>query len=74
MAEIEFGTPVVDKNDRPVGTIDHIINDMWSGDVRKYVVRLEDEISAAYFSPEHIAQATPEKVKLSLSLEEMEKT
>ena len=74
MEEIEFGTPVVDKNDKSVGTVDHIINDMWSGEPRKYVVRLEDEISAAYFAPEHIAQATQERVKLNLSVEEMEKT
>ena len=72
--EIEYGTPIVDKNDREVGTVDHIINDMWSGEPRKYVVRLGDDISAAFFTPENIAQTTGERVKLNLSLDEMEKT
>ena len=72
--EVEFGMSVVDKNGKTIGAIDHIVRDGWSGDPRKFIVRLDDEISAVYFSPEQVAEVTAGKVKLSLALEEMEKT
>jgi hypothetical protein len=72
--EIEYGALVVDKNEKALGTIDHIVMDSWSGEPRKFIVRLEDEVSAVYFSPEHIAEVTREKVKLNLSAEELEQT
>ena len=72
--EIEYGTPVVDKNDKALGTVDHIINDMWSGEPRKYMVRLDKETGAVFFTPQHIAKATKEKVKLNVSAEELEQT
>jgi hypothetical protein len=74
MMEIEYGALVVDKNEKALGTIDHIVMDSWSGEPRKFIVRLEDEVSAVYFSPEHIAEVTREKVKLNLSAEELEQT
>ena len=72
--EIEYGTLVMDKNDKTLGTVDHIVMDSWSGEPRKFVVRLEEGASALFFSPEHVAEATKEKVKLKLAVEEMEQT
>ena len=72
--DIEYGMLVVDKNGKSLGKIDHIVLDSWSGEPRKFVVRLDDEVSAVYFSPGHVAQATKEKVKLNLSVEELERT
>jgi len=72
--DIEYGTPVVDKNNKSLGTVDHIVMDSWSGEPRKFVVRLDDDISAVYFSPEQVAEATKGKVKLSLAFEEMEQS
>jgi sporulation protein YlmC with PRC-barrel domain len=72
--DIEYGTSVVDKNGKSLGTVDHIVMDSWSGEPRKFVVRLEDEVSAIYFLPKDVAEATKEKVKLNLAVEEMEQT
>ncbi len=72
--DIEYGTLVVDKNGKSLGTVDHIVLDSWSGEPRKFVVRLEDEVSAVYFLPKDVAEATKEKVKLNLAVEEMEQT
>ena len=72
--EIEYGRLVVDKNGKSLGTVDHIVMDSWSGEPRKFIVRLEDEVSAVYFSPDNIAQIAEDKVKLNLSVEELEKT
>ena len=72
--DIEYGMLVVDKNDKSIGTIDHIVMDSWSGEPRKYVVRLDDDISAVYFAPPQVAETTKKKVKLNLALEDMEQT
>ena len=72
--EIEYGVLVVDKNDKALGTVDHIVMDSWSGEPRKFIVRLDDEVSAVYFSPAQVAEATKEKVKLSVSAGELEQT
>jgi hypothetical protein len=71
---ISYDTPVFDKNDKALGKISSIILDTWSGEPRKYVIRLSDHISALYFKPQHIAEATETKVKLNIALEEMEST
>ena len=72
--DIEYGMLVVDKNNRALGTVDHIVMDSWSGEPRKFVVRLEDDISAVYFTPQQVAEATKGKVKLNLAFEEMEQS
>jgi sporulation protein YlmC with PRC-barrel domain len=72
--EIEYGAIVVDKNGKKLGEVDHIIMDSWSGEPRKFVVRLSDDVSATYFKPEHVAEATKKNVKLNLALEELDKT
>ena len=72
--DIECGMIVVDKNNRSLGTVDHIVMDSWSGEPRKFVVRLDDNISAVYFAPQQVAEATKGKVKLNLAFEEMEQS
>jgi sporulation protein YlmC with PRC-barrel domain len=72
--DIEYGMSVVDKNDKALGTVDHIIMDSWSGEPRKFVVRLENGVSAVFFSPQQVAGATKGKLKLNVSVEELEQT
>ena len=70
---IEYGVSVEDKNGNVLGTVDHIIRDTWTGEQRKFVVRREDPQVDLYFSPEQVTEATSDKVKLNLSLEELQK-
>jgi sporulation protein YlmC with PRC-barrel domain len=72
--DIEYGMSVLDKNGKSLGSVDHIVMDSWSGEPRKFIVRLEDEVSAVYFSPDNVAELTKGKVKLNLAVEEMEQT
>ncbi len=72
--EIEYGMSVKDKNDKSLGTVDHIVNDAWSGEPRKYMVRLDDDVSAIYFTPEDVAEVAKNAVKLNLAAEEIERT
>jgi hypothetical protein len=72
--EIEYGMSVKDKNDKSLGKVDHIVMDTWSGEPRKYMVRLEDDVSAIYFTPENVAEVAKKTVKLNLTAEELERT
>jgi hypothetical protein len=65
---------VKDKNNKLLGKVDHIVMDAWSGEPRKYMVRLEDDVSAIYFTPENVAEVTGKGVRLNLAAEEMEQT
>jgi hypothetical protein len=71
---VEYGMAVVDKNNHPLGMVDHVVMDAWSGEPRKYIIRLEDDTRALYFKPENVKEVSGNKVKLKLALEEMERT
>ena len=72
--DIEYGMTAVDKNNKPLGTVEHIVMDSWSGEPRKFVIRPDGDARAWYFKPENVAEIAGEKVKLNVALEEMENT
>ncbi len=72
--DIEYGMSVKDKNGKSLGKVDHIIMDAWSGEPRKYMVRLDDDVSAIYFTPENVAEVTKKTVRLNLAAEDIERT
>ena len=75
MKNIEYGMLAVDKDNKPLGKVDYIIMDGWSGEPRKFMVRLDDAGDGAlYFRPEDVAEISGKKVKLNLAAEEIEKT
>jgi ribosomal 30S subunit maturation factor RimM len=72
--EIEYGLLVEDKDGKALGTVSQVIEDSWTGEPRKFVVRLEEKTGAIYFSPQQVAEVTKEKVKLNLAVEELDQT
>ena len=72
--DIEYGMSVVDKNSKPLGTVDHIVMDSWSGEPRKFIVRLDDDVSAVYFTPGDVAEVTGKGIKLNIAADEIERT
>ena len=72
--EIEYGALVLDKNDEPLGVVSHIVLDAWTGEPRKFVVRRETPETAFYFSPQHVAEVTKDRVKLNMAVDELEQT
>jgi hypothetical protein len=72
--DIKYEMLVTDKNNKALGKVDHIIMDAWSGEPRKFVVRLEDDVSAVYFTPDDVGEITGDGVRLNLAAEEMERT
>jgi len=73
---IEFGMPVVAKNDKAIGNIGKVIMDTWTGKPRKYMVRQEapGPDTIIIFSPEQISEVNTGKVKLNVAIEEPGKT
>ncbi len=72
--DIEYGTPIEDKNGQNLGEVDRVIMDTWSGEPRKYVIRLDDNISAIYFAPKDVAEVSEKKARLKLAADELERT
>lgn len=70
--DIQYGATVVDKNDRHIGTVSKVILDIWSGEPRKYAVRLEGKIDMVFFAPQQVAAVTADGVKLAVAMEEIE--
>ena len=70
--ELEYGAVVEDKDKKALGTVDHIVLDMWTGEQRKFVMRREAPQTDLFFSPKHVASATGEKVTLNISLDKLE--
>jgi sporulation protein YlmC with PRC-barrel domain len=72
--DIEFGMPVVDKNNKAIGTIGKIFMDTWTGKPRKYMVRQDvpgapDDVYI--IPPGQVGEVTDGKVKLNVAVEEL---
>jgi hypothetical protein len=72
--DIEIDMKVVDKTGKALGTIDQIINDMWTGEPRKYVIMLPDDAGAFFFKPDQVDKVEKGKVTLSLAAADVEST
>ena len=68
--EIEYGAEVVDKSGKVLGTIDHIIRDTWTGDIRKFMIRNKLPDKDLMFSPQDVLEATKSKIKVNISFDE----
>jgi sporulation protein YlmC with PRC-barrel domain len=69
--EPEFKAKVVDRDGKELGTVDHLVRDTWSGEIRKFVVRREEPEKDLFLTPEDIAEATKSQVNLNVTLEEL---
>jgi sporulation protein YlmC with PRC-barrel domain len=68
--EIEYGTEVVDKSGKVLGTIDYIIRDTWTGEIRKFMIRKKLPDKALIFSPQDVLEAMQSKIKVNISFNE----
>ena len=74
MDNIGIDMKVADKDGKSLGTVDQVVNDTWTGEPRKFVIRLEGDAGALYFTPDQVASVEKGRVNLSLASEEMERT
>lgn len=68
--QIEYGAAVIDKNDKVLGTVDHLIRDSWTGEIRKFMVRQKAPDKDLLFSPQDVLEVTKSKIKVNISFNE----
>jgi len=69
--EIEYGAEVIDKNGKVLGTVDHLVRNTWSGEISKFMVCRKAPDRDLFFSTEDVLEATKSKVKVNVSLDEL---
>jgi len=65
--EIKFGTPVKDVQGNVLGSVNRVIKDSWSGDIRRFVVaRNDDSAQDLFLSPDDVLEASGVEIKLRI--------
>jgi sporulation protein YlmC with PRC-barrel domain len=62
--EVEHGAKVIDQNGELLGTVDHLMRNLWTGEVSKFMVRREAPDEDLFLSPEDVMEVTGSTVKL----------
>jgi sporulation protein YlmC with PRC-barrel domain len=68
--EIEHGAEVIDKNGRKLGTVDRVIRDTYTTEIKKFMVNTDLTDTGLFFSPEEVQEASSVTVKLRVALDE----
>jgi sporulation protein YlmC with PRC-barrel domain len=66
---VEFGARVFDKNGELIGTVDYLIRDPLSGEVKRFKVKTGSALEAVFFGVSDISRSTPDEIKLKVVLE-----
>ncbi len=69
--EIQYGAEVIDKTGKVLGTVDYLVRNTWSGEISKFMVCRKAPESDLFFSTEDVLEATKSKVKVNVSLDEL---
>jgi len=67
--EIEYGSEVIDRNGKALGTVDHLVHNTWTGEMSKFVVCRKDK--DLFFSPQDVLEVTESKIKVNVSSDEL---
>jgi sporulation protein YlmC with PRC-barrel domain len=62
--EIEYGAEVIDRNGKVLGSVDYIVRDTYTGEIRKFKVSTEIFDIPLLFSPEDVLESTASQIKL----------
>ena len=72
--EIEYGAEVIDRNDKVLGTVAHVIRNSWTGEISKFVVRRKAPDRELFLSPEEVLEVTNTGIRLNSSYDELNET
>jgi hypothetical protein len=62
----------VDKNGKTLGTIDYIVRDAYTGDIKKFKVSTELETDL-FYSPEDVLESSATQIKLKTAFDKPSK-
>ena len=69
--EVEYAAKVTDQNGKPLGQVDHLVRNTYTGEITKFVVRREAPAKDLFLAPADVLEATENEVKLNITLEEL---
>jgi hypothetical protein len=69
--EPRIGIAVTDKSGESIGTIDYVMRDTWSGEIKKCMIYRQPPDKDIVFSIDDIAETTENLIKLNLSKDEL---
>ena len=72
--EIEYGAEVMDRDDKVLGTVAHVIRNSWTGEISKFVVLRKAPDRDLFFSPEDVLEVTNTGIRLNISYDELSET
>ena len=69
--EIDYGSEVIDRDGKVLGTVDYVIRNSWTGEISKFMVRRGQPDRDLLFSLQDVLEAAESKIKVSISLDEL---
>ena len=63
---IAFGTEVVDKTGKPLGTVGYVIRNSWTGEISKFTVHRDMSDMDLSFSPEEVLEEKDSQIKINI--------
>jgi sporulation protein YlmC with PRC-barrel domain len=67
--EIEYGAEVIDKDGKALGTIDYIIRDTYTGDIKKFKVSTDLVETDLFYSPEDVLKSSASQLRLKIAFD-----
>jgi len=72
--EIEYGAEIMDKDDKVLGTVAHVIRNTWTGEISKFMVRRKAPDRDLFLSPQEVLEVTSTGIRLNISFDELSET
>ena len=70
--DIEYGAEVFDKNGKRLGTVDRVIRDTFTTEIKRFTVSTDITDTGLFFSPEEVQEVTSTTVKLGIAYDKGE--
>lgn len=67
--EIKYGTEVVDRSGKPLGTVDHLMRNTLTGEVSKFVVCRKSPLRDVFLSPQDVLEVEKSKIRVNISID-----
>lgn len=69
--EPQYGAEVKDNKGELLGTVNYLVRDTWSGEIRKFMVYRKAPDNDLVMTPEDVAEATENTIRLNVSIKEL---
>ena len=67
--EIQVGAQVFDKNGERFGEVVKVVRDIWSGEIKKFLVSDSTPSNAELFSLSQVLEASEERIRIDITRE-----